>query len=381
MARTITWNDLRALASVEVNPGRAISLYLDLDPGSTPTHADAQARFHSLLDEAGKLEAAETDGLSHDDKLAFRADLERLRFYFERDFDRSETQGLAIFCSGPGHVWTTWPLVAPVADRVAIDTRLVLAPLVPLVGRGGEAVVVLVGRELGRFYELRDGRLELMTDLSEEQPRRHDQGGWAQARLQRHVDELAAEHLKAVATEIDRLLRRARHRIAVVVAAPEESRAELASYLTKEAHAALAGWAHAEPHAGAGDLAGLAAPILAEGRVDEERALLDQWRDELGGGVRAASGWDETLESASDGRVETLLVAAGTERPAWRCPVCGRGAAFERPCLADGTPMRETPRGVDLALHQTLRHGGSARVVERFDDLAQADGIGALLRY
>jgi hypothetical protein len=380
MARTINWNDLRALASVEVETGRAISLYLNLDPSLTPTAVDAQARFHSLVDEAAKLEAAEKDGLTHDERLSFRTDLERIRAYFERDFDRSETWGLAVFCSGPGHVWTTFPLVAAVPDDVAVDRRLMLAPLVPLVGRGGDAIVVLVGRELGRFYEQHDGRLELVTDLSEEQPRRHDQGGWAQARLQRHVDSLWADHLKAVAAEIDRLVRRARRRVDVVIAAPEETRAELASYLTKDVHAALAGWVHAEPHVAPAELAEIAAPILAEGRAERERALLDQWRDETGG-PRAASGWELTMEAAADGRVETLLVRAGAERSAWRCPRCGRGAASERRCLVDGTPMEKTRRGVDLAVHHTLRQGGTVWMVERFDDLDAVEGIGALLRY
>src|SRR5919206_136249 len=49
---------------------------------------------------------------------------------------------------------------------------------------------------------------EELADRYEAQPRRHDQGGWSQARYQRRVDVLAADHMRDVATEVDRQLRR-----------------------------------------------------------------------------------------------------------------------------------------------------------------------------
>ena len=136
MARSITWDDLRGLAELEMRKGRGISLYLNLDPAVTPMPADAHTRFHSLLDGAAKLESATEHGLSHDERIALRADLDRIRQYFEQDFVRDGTRGLAIFCAGLDSVWTTLPLVASVDDEVSIGRLLLLAPLVPLVGRG-----------------------------------------------------------------------------------------------------------------------------------------------------------------------------------------------------------------------------------------------------
>jgi hypothetical protein len=43
--------------------------------------------------------------------------------------------------------------------------------------------------------------------------------------------------------------------------------------------------------------------------------------------------------------------------------------------------MEKRSEGLDLALHQTLAHGGGARVVLHHHDLEPLEGIGALLRF
>ena len=154
-------------------------------------------------------------------------------------------------------------------DGVKVNRELYLAPLVPLVGRGEGAVVVVVGREQGRFYRLRAGRLEEIADRFEEQPRRHDQGGWSQARLQRHADGLAHGHLRAVADELDGLVRRL-HGPQVVVATSEATWAEFSALLSQETKGAVAGWTHAEAHAGAAELLALAIPVLETWRAARE---------------------------------------------------------------------------------------------------------------
>jgi hypothetical protein len=43
--------------------------------------------------------------------------------------------------------------------------------------------------------------------------------------------------------------------------------------------------------------------------------------------------------------------------------------------------MRTQPHGLDLAVHQTLVHGGTVTVVHHEHDLEPVDGVGALLRF
>jgi peptide chain release factor subunit 1 len=380
MARTVSWDELRDLAGFEAENGVAISVYLDLDPSVVPTAGDAQTRLHSLLDGAAKENGGKGRELTHRQRLALREDLDRIRRYFEAEFERNGARGLAIFCAGLDNVWRPLPLTEVVPDGMKVGQLLYLAPLVPLVGRGEGALVLVVSREKGRFYRLRAGRLEDLADYFEEQPRRHDQGGWAQARLQRHADELVHEHLKRVAEELDRFVRRLR-KPQVVVITNEETRGEFEDLLSQEVRSVIAGFAHAEAHAQPPELLAVTAPVLERWQAAKETEVVDRWREELGRNGRAASGWQATLEAASDARIELLLFRDGANHPAKRCPACGRLSIDGAKCPLDGRQLDDSADGLDLAVHQTLAHGGRVWAVRHRDDLDAGDGIGALLRF
>lgn len=356
--------------------GRAVSLYLDLDPRVTPA-GDAEPRVNSLLDEAAK--RLGRNDLTHDQRQGLRADFERIRRYFKQELVRDGAHGAAIFAAELDNLWRPLTLTESVADAIRVNEELYLAPLVPLVGRGEGALVAAVGRERGELFRLRAGRLEPVADCSEEQPRRHDQGGWSQARLQRHVDGLAHDHLREVADELGRRVRRGAERIVVV--SSEETRAEFADLLSKETSGAVIGWTQAEAHAGPAELLGAATPVLEAWRERRETEVVERWREEAGRNGRASSGWAATLEAASDGRIELLLYRNGVQRPAWRCPSCGRLAAEEGACPLDGTRLELREEGLDLAVHQTLSNGGTVWAVTSRPDLDPVEGIGALLRY
>jgi peptide subunit release factor 1 (eRF1) len=112
-----------------------------------------------------------------------------------------------------------------------------------------------------------------------------------------------------------------------------------------------------------------------------ERDSLARWREAAASEGRAAAGWEETLEAASDARVDVLLVREGVTREAYQCPSCGRASAQGGECPLDGTQMEQTPDGADLAVHCTLTHGGSVLTIEASPDLDPVEGIGALLRF
>ena len=78
---------------------------------------------------------------------------------------------------------------------------------------------------------------------------------------------------------------------------------------------------------------------------------------------------------------ELLLFQDGSDRRAWECPACGRLGSEAGPCPLDGTQMEESKDGLDLAVHQTLAHGGTVWALRERHDLEPVEGIGALLRY
>src|SRR5438132_5304316 len=377
MAGMVTWSLLRELAGFRAEKGCAISLCLNLDPSEVPTAGDAQTRMNSMLHAADKTDRTD---LTHEQRSALKADFQRIATWFDDDFERNGSKGLAVFAAGLDNFWRTLPLPQPVRDSAKVGRDFYLAPLVPLVSRGDGTIVAVVGREQGQLYRLRAGRLVEIAEHFDEQPGQHDQGGWSQARYQRHIEKLVQDHLKGVAEELDRS-RRQLHSPKVVLVCSDEMRSEFTEELPPAARDALVGWTQARSNANPTELLAAVTPVLDQAQARDEAEAIARWREEAGRNGRATAGWERTLEAASDGRVELLLFQQGADRPAWRCPACGRAAISAGSCPLDGTQLEPVDGGLDLAVHQTLAHGGSVWAIRHHEDLAPVEGIGALLRY
>jgi peptide chain release factor subunit 1 len=377
---TVNLDGLRELAAFRAENGVAISLYVDLDPSVAPTAGDVATRVRSLLDAAAKSHGATRPDLAHEVRNGLRADFERLERFFEREFDRDGARGLAVFTAGLDNVWSVLGLPYRVDDSARVADDFLLAPLVPLLGRGDGGLVAVVSREQGRVLALRGGRLETQADVTDEVPGRHDQGGWSQARFQRHIENVAQEHFRAVAEELEARFR-ALGRPRIVVVCGEETRPEFADELSSEVADAVIGWTSAPAHATDAELLGTVTPWLEEARAAKEADVVARWSEETGKGSRGTAGWADTLEAASDGRVELLLFQAGVQKAAHRCPACGRAALDATTCPLDGTTMEPRDDGLDLAVRLTLAHGGALMALQSRQDLDPVGGVGAILRF
>ena len=377
MADSVTWSLLRELASFRAEKGCATTVYVNLDPSEVPTAGDAQTRMNALLSSAEKVDRKD---LTHEQRGALKADFERIARWFDDDFERDGAQAVAVFTSGLDNFWRTISLPEPAPDRFKVAREFFLAPLVPVVARADGTIVAVVGREVGQLYRLRAGRLQEIGDYSDETPGRHDQGGWSQGRYQRHIEKLVQEHVKDVAEVLDRSRRRLRVPKIVLVCS-EDMRSEFTDALSAEAREAVVGWTPAEAHAGPAQLLEAVTPVLEQAEAKAETEVLERWREEAGRNARASSGWEQTLEAASDGRVELLLFQEGVDHAAYRCPACGRASASGGSCPLDGTSLEQTDAGLDLAVHQTLAHGGEVWAMRHQQDLAPVEGVGALLRF
>jgi peptide chain release factor subunit 1 len=380
-AGAITWEQLRELAAFRSSRGCAVSLYVGLDPSEVPTPADFATHVRSVLGSAQTQLKERRGELGPEAAKALASDLDRVEEWFESDFSREGVRGVAVFAGGADGFFLPLTLPCPVEDEARIASQLYLAPLVRLVGRDDGALVAYVGRERGDVYRLRAGGLVAIADESTEVQGQHGQGGWSQARYERHIEQMVDRHLRDVAAALDRCVRRLRD-VRVVLAGTEEGRPAFEEMLAPQTRTALVGWVAAEAHVDAPRLLELARPLLEEWRAGHEESLLERWREEAARNGRAATGWEETLQAASDGRVELLLVQDGADRSAYVCPACGRAQTEGGSCPLDGTRLQAADAGLDLAVHQTLTHGGTIEVIgEEHRDLEPVGGVAALLRF
>jgi peptide chain release factor subunit 1 len=376
----MTWEQLRELAAFRAGKGCAISLYVDLDPSDVPTPADVQTKVNSALQVAERHLDERKAQLTRDQREATKQDLQRIAAWFDDGFDRQGARAVAVFADGLDNFWATISLPEAAGDEAHIGNELYLAPLARAAGRDG-ALIAFVGRERGQVWRLRGGALVEIADQTEEIQGQHSQGGWSQARYERNIENQVGQHLRDVAATLDQCVRKLRGTRVVLIGA-EDIRSEFEAMLSNEVQSCVAGWASAEAHADGPQVFEAARPVLNEWWAGHEEHLLERWREEAGKNGRAASGWESTLEAASDGRVDLLLVQEGVDQPAYQCPQCGRAQMSDGSCPLDGTTMEAKEGGLDLALHQTLAHGGTVHVI-RGDrrDLEPVGGVAALLRF
>jgi len=376
----MTWEQLRELAAFRAGKGCAISLYVDLDPSDVPTPADVETKVNSVLQVAERHLDERKAQLTRDQREGLKQDLQRIAAWFDDGFDRQGARGIAVFADGLDNFWATISLPEPAGDEARIGSELYLAPLARAAGRDG-ALIAFVGRERGQVWRLRGGALVEIADQTEEVQGQHSQGGWSQARYERNIENQVGQHLRDVAATLDGCVRKLRGTRVVLIGA-EDIRSEFETLLSNDVQSSVAGWASAEAHADGPQVLEAARPVLNEWWAGHEDELLARWREEAGKNGRAASGWEGTLEAASDGRVDLLLVQDGADQPAYQCPQCGRAQMTDGSCPLDGTTMEAKEGGLDVALHQTLAHGGTVHVI-RGDrrDLDPVGGVAALLRF
>jgi peptide chain release factor subunit 1 len=368
---------LRTLAAWPTDGLPVTTLYLDVDGRRHPRRADVEAEAESLLRPCGE----KIGDLPEEAARSVRRDHQRMRAFVREDLDRGTTRGLALFsCSGAG-LWQEVPLTRPVRGRVVVSERPYVLPLEAVLERAEPICTALVDRQRARLFLTVLGEVEEVTDFLDEVPGRHDQGGWSQARLQRHIEDHVHRHLKRTAEALLRL-KEDRGFEHLVLSGSDEVVAELERELHDYVRRTVAERASLPVTAAPGEVLKLALSLEERLEQQRERETEDRLASEVRSGTgRAVAGMAGTIAALEAGRVETLVVAVGTEASGVRCTSCGHLDVGGDRCAVCGRPTREVPDMVEEAVESALRQRCRVETIPEPDELVALGGIGALLRF
>ncbi|HEX9311423.1 MAG TPA: Vms1/Ankzf1 family peptidyl-tRNA hydrolase [Actinomycetota bacterium] len=367
---------LRKLADWTSDGLPVSSVYLDVDGHRYPRRQDYVQRAEQLCHQL-RAQAQELDRTA---RSSVEGDAEGVA-EFVREFDRGPARGLALFsCSGAG-LWEAVEAPRPLKDRATVADQPHLIPLEALVETYESFCTVLVDREKARIFLATMGRIEEESDVFDEVPGRHDQGGWSQSRYQRHIEEHVGRHLKHVADVLLRYFKR-RGFDHLILAGPQEVIPEferhLHDYLARRVATRIALPMTASP----ADV--LARSLAIEEEMEErtERETVDRLLAESAAGRGAVTGLPEVLAALNEGRVQTLVVPFGLESKGVRCSECGRLAQRGSRCRTCGGPLEPIADVVESAVASALRASARVEMVSTAGP-ESLDGarIGAFLRY
>jgi peptide subunit release factor 1 (eRF1) len=363
---------LRRLAELRPDEGKVISIYLNLDPtefASGPARATA---INSVLDEAARAAKEESP--------AVREDVERVRELF-KGFDFQGAHGVAVFACGAEDLLEVIKLPRTVENTVVIDQSPLIEPLVE-VQAGARYGVILVNRQSARIFRGSRDRLDEVTRVDDQVHRRHDQGGWSQARYQRSVDKEAQDHLKNVSEE---LLRRHKRRPfdALFIGAPEAIFRDFCDRLHPYLRELVAGRIEVDvENTTADDVQRAAEETIAAHERKLEKEALDRLIEGSSTGGRGASGLEETLKALNEQRVEILLLQDNFDSAGVCCPQCGwLGHGDVKACPADGTDTVTRDDITDLLVRRAITQSAQVVVVRDDARLEPLGSIAAVLRF
>jgi peptide chain release factor subunit 1 len=367
---------LRRLAEWDGGGAPITSVSLSVDGRTYPRRGDVEVRLDELLRRARE----RAGGMDRSAARSVQADTEAMSRFVRDEFERAGTRGLAMFSSSAAGLWEIVRIPRPLMHRAVVGPIADLVPLEIVLETYGRSALALVDYQDARLFVVEMGQIEEVAGIADEVPGRHDRGGRAQMRMQRHVDDHRARHLRRVADRLFALWRRRRFE-RLVLAGPGEANRELEpelhDYVRRCVHT------HAVLPIGATTEQALAKVLEVEEEAEREseREVLRRLEAALGSHDGGVAGVEPTLEALSTGRVGELVVSHTVSRPGARCPSCGRLLTRVSRCPSCGSATERVPDVVEAAVAVAFRSGARVEAVVDDDSMRSFEGVGALLRF
>ncbi|HEX6261376.1 MAG TPA: Vms1/Ankzf1 family peptidyl-tRNA hydrolase [Actinomycetota bacterium] len=351
------------------------SLYLDVDGRRHPSRNGYLVRMRDLF------KGMSLDGLDREQRRSVAEDMEAIRRHVEDELDRSRVGGVAVFSSSRSGLWESVPVSRPFRDRLHVGSRPLLIPLEGVLERFETFCVLVADREHAKLLYVRQDLVEELKEIHDDVPGRHEQGGWSQARFQRHIEDHVLRHLKHTAQVALRAAQR-RPFDHLILAGSEELVAELERELHDYVARKVLDRIVLPITVSAHEVRERVSAIEAELESRRESEALERLTIEARAGTgRAVAGLAGTLEALESGRVETLVVAADLRADGRRCARCGHLSLAEVRCAACGADTEAADHIVEEAVEIAVRQKCRVETIGGAEELAALGGVGALLRF
>jgi peptide subunit release factor 1 (eRF1) len=321
---------------------------------------DTEAARQSLTDDLGRLERWGAQLLNGTAELAM--------------------PGRVVFACSGADLWVELPVPVPFEDEFTIADRPVLRQLARLDEDYTNALVVLVDSRAARICEVVLGGFLSETAFANEFPGRHKQGGWAQMRYQRHVNEHMNRHHQEVADYLTAYLT-AQPQTQVILSGQDDILANFRRFLPPQVQQRLIEAVRLDIRESPARILEAAQEVLQRHEREEEQASVHLLLHRAGHGGLAVVGVQETLAAVNTGRVHKLVMHRDLQGHGWRCLECERvGEGMPAQCPVCGGQVTSVELG-EAMVSGVLRTDGSVELIEPEAHLAAYEGVGALLRY
>lgn len=374
-------DQLDRLAAFAPTPHPVVSLYLNTQPGQT-----GRDQFQTFVRKefAGR---SETYPSGSPERASLAADLEKIRALLDTGVDPA-ANGVAVFACSAADLFEVVQLTAPIHEHwLSIDDHPHLYPLVRVHSLFPRYAALLADTNSARILVIAAGEVVTQQEVTGVKTRRSSQGGWAQARFQRHIENFHVQHAKEVVDALDRIAGR-ENITEIVIAGDEVIVPLLRDQMPKHLAEKIVDHLKIDTNAPLDAVITTSLEAMRRVRGQTEREKVEAAVGAFRAGGLGTVGVDRTLDALEKGQVDELLIGARINELQ---PV-GAHAGHERSSPREGavTPVAAgeaaavAPGGVALAdelITRATQTGAAITVVEDPDLLAAYGGVAAVLRF
>ncbi len=367
--------EIERLSQLRADDG-VVSVSVKIDPRLGYERGQAAKKFKGAYARAAR-------GANDGDLAVLEREHEKV-LEFLKEYKR-QGRGVIIYSSTPDDIWEVYPLDVMVPSQVSVGSSPSTALLVQVMEEYPRMAVLMLDGGDARIYAAEQGSDRESDRESTDLPNRHAQGGWAQARYERHVEFHHAMHLKSVAEKLEGMYEERPFDRLVIVGAERASK-EMEALLPADLRRRLIGHLTADfKQESDSELLDRARALREKDERASELALVDRIIELTDAKGRGTLGIDETLQALTEGRVDTLVVAEGVTKEGTVCLKCDYFAAhsFSQCPACAQSDVEQLPDAIEHAIEYAIGNGSHVNIAfaDAREKLLSRGGIGALLRY
>jgi peptide subunit release factor 1 (eRF1) len=379
-------DQLNRLAAFEPAPYPVVSLYLNTQPGQT-----GKDQFQTFVRKEFAARAR-TYAAGSPERESFDKDFDRISRFLDTELDPA-ANGLALFACSAGELFEAVQITAPIEQHwLSIGDRPHLYPLARVQSLYPRYAAVLADTNSARILVLATGELVAQEEVKGVKTKRMSQGGWSQARFQRHMENFHVQHAKEVADALDTIVQR-EGITQIVVAGDEVIMPLLKEQMPKHLVEKVVDELRMDTHAPVHEVIRTSLDAMKRVHGQSEREKVEMAIGAYRAGGLGIVGPENTLDALQKGQVDELLITARVGELA----AVGRGtqsgantsgrSALPEPAVestAAGEPAgvaAETVRLADELVNRATQTSARITFVEDPDLLAGYGGVAALLRF
>lgn len=378
----ISRTELQRVSQLQDDSGHLLSLYLPLF--GEASDIDYNIELKNLLREASQRYPREK---GRELPAEFEDLFETIRIEI-RDNATNYGRGIALFASPERGVIEAHSMPGSIESSAIVNNRANVAPLIRLIEDYGPYCTCVISRDearifLGAFDEIHEH--EHLKD--DEVPGQHDQGGWSQARYERHIEDHVHRHFKRVAEHLFEL--QDEHPFdSLILGGPDEVVSGFREVLHPYVHGKLIGDVRLLMEANINDVRAQSLQVVEEHITERKRELIEQVKGEAQADDLGVDGLTATIDALQLGQVQTLLVDSQIRSSGIVCQSCGAFAVMPGPdntCpYCESGQINDVDNIIPYLITSAHEQGAGVAVIDDDDQkehLGRLGGIAALLRF